>query len=165
MEYDFRTDIVLIADDFYDAYKRCREGKNPVHMGNRVKFSACHIPAIVNGAFALELYFKSMLPPETHGHELKKLFDELANDIKLEIKEAVAPLLKRLSWGKSFEEYLEDINNVFVDWRYISEKDYAVGYLGNILNEYLQVLEILLPKIKDVAHKHNPTQEDKNGTD
>ena len=27
MEYDFRTDILLIADDFYDAYKRCREGK------------------------------------------------------------------------------------------------------------------------------------------
>ena len=48
MEYDFRTDIVLIADDFYDAYKRCREGKNPVHIGNRVKFSAFHIPAIVN---------------------------------------------------------------------------------------------------------------------
>lgn len=53
MEYDFRTDILLIADDFYDAYKRCREGKNPVHFDGAIKYSACNIPAIVNGSFAL----------------------------------------------------------------------------------------------------------------
>ena len=48
MEYDFRTDILLIADDFYDAYKRCREGKNPVHFDGAIKYSACNVPAIVN---------------------------------------------------------------------------------------------------------------------
>ena len=148
MEYDFRTDILLIADDFYDAYKRCREGKNPVHFDGAIKYSACNIPAIVNGAFTLELYFKSMLPPKTRGHELKELYDNLSSEIKCEIKDAVTSHLTKLAWGKQFEEYLEDLNNVFVDWRYISEKNYAIGYLGNRINEYLQVLEILIPVVK-----------------
>ena len=69
MVYDFRTDIVLIADDFYDAYQRCREGKHPIQIDNVIKYSTCNVPAIVNGAFALELYFKSMLPPKTREHE------------------------------------------------------------------------------------------------
>ena len=154
MEYDFRTDILLIADDFYDAYKRCREGKNPVHFDGAIKYSACNIPAIVNGAFTLELYFKSMLPPKTRGHELKELYDNLSSEIKCEIKDAVTSHLTKLAWGKQFEEYLEDLNNVFVDWRYISQKDYAIGYLGNRINEYLQVLEILLPVVKEIANNN-----------
>ena len=56
-------------------------------------------------------------------------------------------------WNKSFEEYLEDINNVFVEWRYISEKDYTVDYLGNKINEFLQVLKILLPIVKELTYK------------
>ncbi len=154
MEYDFRTDILLIADDFYDAYKRCREGKNPVHFDGAIKYSACNIPAIVNGAFTLELYFKSMLPPKTRGHELKELYDNLSSEIKCEIKDAVTSHLTKLAWGKQFEEYLEDLNNVFVDWRYISEKNYAIGYLGNRINEYLQVLEILIPVVKEITYKY-----------
>lgn len=154
MEYDFRTDIVLIADDFYDAYQRCCEGKNPIQINNITRYSVCNVPAIVNGAFALELYFKSMLPPETWGHELKILFDKLGGGIKLEIKNAATPHLDNLAWDKQFEEYLEDLNNVFVDWRYISQKDYAIGYLGNRINEYLQVLEILLPVVKEIANNN-----------
>lgn len=154
MEYDFRTDILLIADDFYDAYKRCHEGKNPVHFDGAIKYSACNVPAIVNGAFALELYFKSMLPPKTRGHELKELYDNLSSEIKCEIKDAVTSHLTKLAWGKQFEEYLEDLNNVFVDWRYISEKNYAIGFLGNRINVYLQVLEILIPVVKEISYKY-----------
>ncbi len=154
MEYDFRTDILLIADDFYDAYKRCREGKNPVHFDGAIKYSDCNIPAIVNGSFALELYFKIMLPPKTRGHELKELYGNLSSEIKCEIKNAVTSHLTKLAWGKQFEEYLEDLNNVFVDWRYISQKDYAIGFLGNRINEYLQVLEILIPVVKEITYKY-----------
>lgn len=154
MEYDFRTDILLIADDFYDAYKRCREGKNPVHFDGAIKYSACNVPAIVNGAFALELYFKSMLPPKTWGHKLKELYDNLSSEIKCEIKNAANSNLNKLTCDKQFEDYLEDLNNVFVDWRYISQKDYAIGFLGNRINEYLQVLEILIPVVKEISYKY-----------
>lgn len=154
MEYDFRTDILLIADDFYDAYKRCREGKNPVHFDGAIKYSACNIPAIVNGSFALELYFKSMLPPKTWGHKLKELYDNLSSEIKCEIKDAANSRLNKLAWDKQFEEYLEDLNNVFEAWRYIHEKEYAIGYLGNRINEYLQVLEILIPVVKEITYKY-----------
>lgn len=154
MVYDFRTDIVLIADDFYDAYQRCCECKNPIQTDNIIKYSACNVPAIVNGAFALELYFKSMLPPKTWGHKLKELYDNLSSEIKCEIKAAVIFHLTKLAWDKQFEEYLEDLNNVFVDWRYICEKNYAIGYLGNRINEYLQVLEILIPVVKEITYKY-----------
>ena len=157
MEYDFRTNIVLIADDFYDAYLRCCEGKNPIQIDNVIKYSACNVPAIVNGAFALELYFKSMLLSETRGHELKALFDVLSEDIKSDIKESTILQLELLAWKKSFEEYLEDIDKIFEEWRYIHEKSYTQRYLGNRINEYTQVLQILLPMIKEVAHKHNAT--------
>ncbi len=156
MTYDFDTNIILIADDFYEAFQRCSEGRNPRNISGCFVTSAPNVPAIVNGAFAIELYFKSMLPPKTSGHKLNILFDSLTGDIKCEIREATTKQLEKLSWGKSFKEYIEDINNVFVDWRYISEKDYSVGYLGNRINEYLQVFEFLLPIIKDIAHKHNP---------
>ncbi len=154
MRFDFRTDIVLIADDFYNAFQRCYEGRNSVQIDGTIKYSACNVPAIVNGTFALELYFKSMLPHKTCGHELKILFDNLTEAIQVEIIEAVTPQLDKLSWQKSFEEHLEDINKVFVDWRYISEKDYTVSYLGNSINEHLQVLEVLLPIVKNIAYKH-----------
>ncbi|MCI8368434.1 MAG: hypothetical protein HFJ81_02230 [Clostridia bacterium] len=154
MEYDFRTNIILIADDFYEAFKRCREGKNPVQDGNVVKCSVCNVPAIVNGAFALELYFKSMLSPDTDGHKLMDLFNSFEENIKQEIKEKSISKLEKLAWGKSFEQYLEDINNVFVDWRYIHEKNYNVKYLSNGANEFLQVLSILLPVISEIARKY-----------
>lgn len=158
MEYDFRTNIVLIADDFYDAYQRCREGKHPIQIDNVIKYSTCNVPAIVNGAFALELYFKSMLPPKTRGHELKELYDNLSSEIKCEIKNAANSHLNKLAWGKQFEEYLEDLNNVFEAWRYIHEKEYAIGYLGNRINEYLQVLEILIPVVKEIAYEYRKNQ-------
>lgn len=154
MEYDFRTDIVLIADNFYDAYQRSREGKHPIQIDNVIKYSTCNVPAIVNGAFALELYFKIMLPPKTWGHKLKELYENLSSEIKCEIKNAVNSNLNKLAWGKQFEEYLEDLNNVLVDWRYISEKNYAIGFLGNRINEYLQVLEILIPVVKEISYKY-----------
>ncbi len=154
MEFDFCTDIVLIADDFYNAFKRCYVGKNSVQIGGTIKYSACNIPAIVNGTFALELYFKSMLPHKTCGHKIKILFDNLTEAMQDEIIEAITPQLDKLSWQKSFEEYLENMNKVFVYWRYISEKGYTVGYLGNRINEYLQVLEILLPIVKNITYRH-----------
>lgn len=162
MEYDFRTNIILIADDFYEAFKRCCDANNPVLDGNVVKCSACNVPSIVNGAFALELYSKSILPAGTDGHKLMELFNRLDAGKKLVIKETVISKLEKLTWKKSFEQYLEDLNNVFVDWRYIHEKNYGIRELGNNLNEYLQVLDILLVNVSNIAHKHCLTQGDKS---
>ena len=104
MEYDFRTDILLIADDFYDAYKRCREGKNPVHFDGAIKYSACNIPAIVNGSFALELYFKIMLPPKTWGHKLKELYDNLLR--KVTVKEVADELgISKTTLWRNMKKY------------------------------------------------------------
>ena len=98
--------------------------------------------------------FKSMLSPDTDGHKLMDLFNSFEENIKQEIKEKSISKLEKLAWGKSFEQYLEDINNVFVDWRYIHEKNYNVKYLSNGANEFLQVLSILLPVISEIARKY-----------
>ena len=86
MNYDLTTDILQSADDFYEAYKRCREVTNERHQGSKT----INIPAIVNGAFACELYTKYLANSKLTGHNLKLLFAELdekyqklANDITL----------------------------------------------------------------------------------
>lgn len=107
IEFDFRKYIILIADDFYNAYLRCSEGRNPKQVEGTLLLSVLSVPAMVNGAFAIELYFKSMLPPKTRGHELKALYDILSNDIKCEIKQSTIPQLELLAWEKTFENFLK----------------------------------------------------------
>lgn len=63
--YNFDVSIINIADDFFEAYKRCKEGKNPRSNHGCIAFSVVNIPAIVNAAFASELYLKSMLPKKS----------------------------------------------------------------------------------------------------
>lgn len=72
----------------------------------------------------MELYFKSMLPPKTWGHELKILFENLNDDIKNEIKKIVSTDLKKLACYKSFEEYLEYISKAFAECVTLAKKLY-----------------------------------------
>lgn len=153
--YDFDVSIIKIADDFFEAYKRCKEGKNPRSNHGGIAFSVVNIPAIVNAAFASELYLKSMLTKEVKKHNLKTLFDELPCKIQKELEEKIKPEFDALNWGKDFMGYLVDIDDVFEFWRYIHEKDKPIGYLGNRINECLSIFEIILPKLKIVAETYN----------
>ena len=92
-KYDFDTSILNIADDFYEAYLRCAEGKNPtVDEYNRTRYEVVNVPAIVNGAFAIELYIKSMSRAgkrklQKMKHNIKDLLLTLDQSIQDEIKQ------------------------------------------------------------------------------
>ena len=79
-------DILQQADDFAEAFRRCSKGENPrKDEFNRMCMDVVNIPAIVNAAFACELYLKSMLE-QPWGHKLMDLFEQLDNETKIQLK-------------------------------------------------------------------------------
>ena len=135
------TERRMQADDFFDAYKALEE------HGNNVSLTTMG-PAVVNLAFAVELYIKDLYytinidPPSGHnGHNILKLYKGLPRPIRREIfahdKISQNPfmtrrpvyLLKRFSGVSSdyfgFVKKLEAISQAFVEWRYSYEDKYG----------------------------------------
>jgi len=87
------------------------------------------IPFVVNSAFAIELYFKALAKKHNvtlRGHELLKLYEGLPQKALVEIENAIPRCAKdRKLVSPNFTEYLKELNNAFVDWRYIFEKSEA----------------------------------------
>ena len=152
MNPDFDTSIINIADDFYEAYLRCAEGKKPVKEGGCIRYGAANVPAIVNGAFAMELYLKSISQVsekelKQKKHSLKALFLTLELPIQDEIRQSVE---SQLDGRFTFDECLKGINHAFVFWRYIhKQQNFGFG-----LNNTLLVLPIFLETIRDIAKCH-----------
>ena len=141
-----KVDIIEIADDFYEAYKRCIEEKNTRKLEDgRMCSDVVNIPAIVNGAFACELYLKSM-QEEISGHELKELFTSLTKELQEKIRNSIEPKLEEI--GKSFDECLEGLSNSFCYWRYVFEKEQIEG-LG--FQDTLKVLPLFMKTFKEVS--------------
>lgn len=152
MNPDFDTSILNIAEDFYHSYLRCLEGKNPTKDEyGRIRYDVVNIPAIVNGAFALELYLKSLSPLSKEElkqkkHSIKKLFLTLDADTQKRIRDETE---KELPPDYTFEKGLAIINNAFTFWRYIHTKP----NLGYGLNVTLNVLPAFIKAIRKEATK------------
>lgn len=152
--YDFDTSIITIADDFYEAYLRCVEGKNPtVDEYNRIRYEVVNVPAIVNGAFALELYIKSLSRAGKRKltkmkHNIKGLLLTLDQSIQDEIRKEIEPKLERY---QTYDECLDGINDSFVFWRYVhTKKDFGFG-----LNDTLKVLPLFLNATRAITKRDN----------
>ena len=149
--------IVDVADDFYEAYKRCTEGKNErIDERGRHTAEVVNIPAIVNGAFALELYLKSFIPacqiePKELGHNIANIFSKLKQDLQERIRSDVEPNLK--GWTQTFDEAINGIGDGFEYWRYIHEKE----DLGYGLNMMLNVLPLFLEAVRAMIKSNQKT--------
>ena len=147
---DFDVSIINIAEDFYHAYLRCIEEKNrSIDEYGRIRYDVVNIPAIVNGAFALELYLKSLSPLskkelKQKRHSIKKLFLTLDAGTQKRISDKVE---KQLAYGYDFDEGLVIINNAYTFWRYIHTKP----DLGYGLNVTLNVLPVFIEVIRKEA--------------
>ena len=146
MNHDFDTTILNIAEDFYHAYSRCLEEKNPTKDEyGRIRYDVVNVPAIVNGAFALELYLKSLSPLsdkelKQKRHSIKKLFLTLNIDTQKRIRDEVE---KELPSGYTFEKGLTIINNAFTFWRYIHTKPdlgYGLSVTLNVLPAFVNAI-------------------------
>ena len=152
MNYCFDNSILSVAEDFYNAYQRCLEGKNThVDESNVTVSEIVCIPAIVNGAFSIELFLKSLSPLSNKElrkkkHELAELFLTLDQEDQTIIREAVEKEMN----DYSFEDGLRIINNSFTFWRYIHLKK-SYGFPG--VNVTHKLLDIFLGVIREHALK------------
>lgn len=150
--YDFNHSIIDIAKDFYEAYCRCTRGETQTHENNSCSTSVVNIPAIVNGAFSIELYLKYIISISTkkytsEEHNLKRLFKMLARHDQDYMKNRIEGNL--LHCG-SFNKCLHGISNSFVYWRYIHEKrDFGFG-----LNMTIIAINCFLNCIKEYAENY-----------
>ena len=142
------VNIKLIVDELYEAYKRCIEDKNFRKEGSVYMADVVNIPAIVNAAFACELYLKSMQNNNITTHKLNTLYGRLKKEDKKYIKDNVENKLKEED--KSFEEILGGLSGSFEFWRYVHEKD-DLGKLG--FQDTVKYMPILLEAIKECANK------------
>ena len=92
MDENIKENLLLQADEFEEAYKRCARGENP-HKDEtgRIVYHAVNLPAVVNAAFSCELYLKYLIGSKCSGHDLEQLFRHLDPNfrMKLEMKSAV----------------------------------------------------------------------------
>lgn len=144
--------IIHQADDFAEAYRRCMEGKNQREENGRLCFSVVSIPAIVNASFACELYMKSLLKVTPQEHNLKRLFNLLSEGDSRIIKEYVDDRFNTHPIY-SFEFCIERAADVFVNWRYIYEKEHTDGFYGSYINEFLMFFEHLICILQKMTHE------------
>lgn len=82
------------------------------------------VPVAVNCAFSCELFMKAMLPAETRGHELKKLFNLLDSTIASGIKDEVIKMMQEAEPNYSENDFENDLtanDEAFDHWRYFHE--------------------------------------------
>lgn len=151
----FERNILQQADDFFEAYRRCSKGENPrKDEYNRLCFSVVNVPAVVNAAFSIELYLKSILKSKEREHRLEILFNKLNIETQEQIKKAInAELSKNNIYN--FDECLSHISNVFVEWRYIYEDYHTDGFYGCYITEFIMFFNLFLPILSEIAHKEN----------
>lgn len=78
------------------------------------------VPYIVNGCFCIELLLKALLIKHTgkqSGHKLKNLYQLLPYKVKSSLNDRFFSVK-----FKPLENALLDLNNTFVEWRYMHEK-------------------------------------------
>ena len=152
--YFLQTNILMQADDFAEAYCRCIQGENPsIDAYGRTCYHVVNIPAIVNAAFACELYMKSILGTNTKEHNLSLLYSQLNIEKQIRIRQYIDKSFDgHLIY--SFDTCLKRAANVFVDWRYIYENEHSDGYMGCFINEYLEFFKHFTFILKEIAHEN-----------
>ncbi|MGY0574306.1 hypothetical protein ACTGJ9_027210 [Bradyrhizobium sp. RDM12] len=88
------------------------------------------IPFAVNAAFAVELYLKTLACVhglEMRGHDLLGLFDQLPEEALEQLRQEIvlAPATDGIKDLTGFRVEIERLRHVFVEWRYLYERDSA----------------------------------------
>lgn len=127
------------------------EGK----IKNRSKYQ--NVAGFVNLAFACELFLKLLLCNDSYNqrkHELVDLWDVLNpnhTDIAKEIKDGV---MKSLVSDMTFDQMLQNDNNVFKDYRYLYEPGKAEIIKNNPLKP--QFLRCFCFQLHDICIRYYP---------
>ena len=130
------TNQIICAEAFLMGYKRCNPEEE---FDDSTKLG---LPAIVCGAFAVEVAMKALL--ELHGkpskgHDLIKLYNKLPAHLQMQIRDGTC-----LSENDFLHE-LANAKSAFEDWRYFYEdKNFLivnVDFLGKIAAVTIAIAE------------------------
>jgi hypothetical protein len=100
------------------------------HLMKQPPNGAAMSPFVVNTAFAIELFIKTLAMQhgkKLHGHEIKKLFKKLPGAAKDQIDRHLAKLSSTSQWAgeiktiQDLQDVFGEIDTAFVDWRYLHE--------------------------------------------
>lgn len=110
--------FALIAGHIYEEYLQ--------KLSANAVFGAA--PFVVNSTFCIEIYLKTLHRLQGNsvkGHSLAELYDSLSDEHKNMISGAANRYSSQfsLSMPVQFIDFITDLNNCFVDWRYIYEKN------------------------------------------
>jgi hypothetical protein len=88
------------------------------------------IPFVVNAAFAVELYLKTLgcvCGLNMRGHDLLELFDELTAEAKDLLQREItrSPATEGIKDLSGFRTEIERARHLFVEWRYLHERNRA----------------------------------------
>lgn len=102
-------------------------------------------PVLMNAAFACELFCKAMLyklnDEEVRGHNLKELYDNLPDKVKLQIDKKMT--------GSRFEKSLTDCGELFEVCRYRYEFEIRSMHYGFML-DYMKTLFSVSDFVSDI---------------
>lgn len=114
------TQIYNIAHAFLLAANRCNEPR--VQDIGYVQMLI--VPTVVNAAFSCELSIKTILnqhkisvPRGNSGHKIDNLFYALPKELQNKIIDKTS--------CSDFDSNIQNISNIFVEWRYLFERDAA----------------------------------------
>ena len=100
------------------------------HLMKQPPNGAAMSPFVVNTAFAIELFLKTLAMQhgkKLHGHEINKLFKKLPGAARDQIDRQLSQLLSTSQWAgtiktmRDLQDVLDEIDTAFVDWRYFHE--------------------------------------------
>lgn len=100
--------------------RQARSFEMATRLLHETKSSELTVPFIVNGCFCIELLLKALLIKSTtikSSHELIKLYQLLPDEVKSSLSKRYYDLN-----FDTLESALLNLNNTFVEWRYMHEK-------------------------------------------
>lgn len=113
-----------LAIDLFDAHL----SKFPTNDVEATQFARIGIPFVVNGAFAIELYFKALYKIHSksipHDHKLSELFKGLPVGAQTAVNNAARDWItnNNLPSETNWEVYVKEASDVFVQIRYLYEQ-------------------------------------------
>lgn len=126
------------------------DGTSQINFNNARAYVLCL-------SFSLELYVKCLLEikrKRTHGHRITELFRLLDGKTKEGLCRLYSLRTRTPSLTvEEFKEIMKEVDNIFVEWRYVHEKEFAefinIQLLWNMINCFGEY--IVLEKNKNKA--------------
>lgn len=113
-----------------------------------VRDPSAAVAFVVNGAFAAELFLKSLLQADgqekKNVHGLLSIYDQMSDAMRTHIERCASQLALgvQLPTVPGVRDTIEMIDSAFVDWRYAHERDHTGLVVGGSVGFLLETLNI-----------------------